>query len=185
MTTNAIVSAELRQALEEARPSFLNKKITIDDVSRDIKALEDELNRAQVTGDYAEVFSSVYYIPEGEEDYFAFEEKAPTFFRGLAWKKHGERWRLFYTLQFQGWQAVNQNDPQWVQCSGSEAKAWEAAEITTLFDSRWPQGILVNKPLIDASTEIRISAHAILPDFVKSFARKWEAQKYSQEALVQ
>lgn len=177
MIQNTISSEELRHALVDARPIFLNRKITIDDVSRDIKALEIELANYQVAGDFSFDFGMVASLDHGSyiEDY---DFHAPVVRRRLAWKLHGGRWRLFYQAYFAGYKnfSISAMD----DCSAREREKLSEA-IDHLGDEMHAGFLLDSKPLIDTNTEIRIESHSRLPDFVRAFAQNWTSDRYARD----
>jgi hypothetical protein len=175
MSQSTFVSEELRQAFEEARTKLLDKKLTIDDISRDIRSLEAELGGAEITREFDFTVGRVAcYAYKTVTDTNAWQ--APVFTRTLVWKRHGEKWRLFYQFDFSGWL----NFAPWsiVNCAEAEKKKWvEIYEQPG--DPLYETSCVDLKPLIDTSTEIRMAMHPHLPAFVKDLAAQWAEERYA------
>lgn len=162
MIQSKITSDELRQALEESRSAFLGKKITIDDISKDIRTLEDELNSHQAIDDF------VFSLEKAGKNIF--EEFSDVIDRQLVWKKYGSRWRLFYRSIFFGLTSTAGVHNFFSQTEES---------LIAPFNGEPPDGTeLICKPLIDMTKEIRLKAHRQLPTFVRAMAADWTVNRY-------
>lgn len=184
MSESLIKSIDIKEALKEIRPSFLDQKITIDDVSNDIKEVERELNSMGATDEFTFELSRAY-VHEYARQIEDYTFNAPIVSRNLVWKKHGEKWRLFYVLMWEHWDVFTAGSIE--TCSEAETK------IVQRIDQEEGMGLdILNefekpgidlRPLIDSKTEIRLAVHPRLPEFLKAFAEDWKQTKYRRSAL--
>ena len=167
--------SELEDAMANFRPAFLGKRINIDDVSNDIRLLENDLNSMEVNDYFLFQFETVrsYKYSKQVE---AYEFLGPVISRALEWKKHGNRWRLFYSSTFLGCDLFT-------GVPGNECDEREELALSQLIESKMAtegKGIvLVSKPVIDETFTVRMNVHPRLPDFTKAFANDWVSQKYT------
>lgn len=188
MTQFIFKTPELQTALDDARSAFLGSKISIDDVSSDIKALENELNNYGANDEFIFLLQTVD-IPEVGRQIEDYDLNAPILHRRLQWQKHGERWRLFYKVIWCGWDLYSMLNSPHEHCSVAEVDAVEALITANNLDDttptfNLPAGTeLISKPLIDTSADIRLSVHPYLVNFIAAFAKDWTENKYRRSTI--